>query len=648
MSRQNTTLRTRRNGLRAAALLAAATTVGLDTTARGDIVFANYTDEDTFAYIVQDMPDFDQIRSDLPGGGRCYCGPAATSDLLGYVATHGHHDVAPGIPFVSWHTSSSYRDISNLMTFIGLSTGTGPGPVADDIPCGVGTDALYQELVLRLGDRFTVRNSHRDPSRHYAPDTATIARRGTRDQAVGIALWGRWSGRFVDEIWMAETRRGGHFEAITRANAGGGVRKLGLRDPADDWVDTTQSTFATNWYDVTRRLAFMDGFLITLDQLNGVYTVGVDEDGDGTADFDEDRMRFLEGYLSISPKAGYTWDETTHSVVRLVPDSAIWSSVGVDRESMTMPGIPSRVAFGPSDLAIASIIDGKVVKSTRHSTPRNTHRTIELPGGPWPDAVDLAFDPQRRLHVVAGDRVATIDWDRGEFTHEFRLPGEGTSLAIENGIVHVLVPEMEMVVAIDRGPDGPLAVELPLPSDALVHADSTITMLPGGRLLLLTDGRVNPMQLTDTGFMRLWVPVPRDGDWELIAADDNDMLCLVDRNGDVEAYRFTPNGFERNADHPMEGIRTSRGLFGVAASTSNLTPELAAQAWIGSEDDFDDRAVEIDCPGDLNFDGRVDSADMGLLLGLWGEDDPLGDLDRTGIVDSADLGLLLSRFGQCP
>ena len=156
------------------------------------------------------------------------------------------------------------------------------------------------------------------------------------------------------------------------------------------------------------------------------------------------------------------------------------------------------------------------------------------------------------------------------------------------------------------------------------------------------------MQLTDTGFMRLWVPIPRDGDWELIAADDNDMLCMVDRNGDVEAYRFTPNGFARNAGHPMEGIRTSRGLFGVARSTSNLTPEFAAEAWIGSEDDFDDRAVEIDCPGDLNFDGRVDSADMGLLLGLWGEDDPRGDLDRTGVVDSADLGLLLSRFGQCP
>ena len=86
--------------------------------------------------------------------------------------------------------------------------------------------------------------------------------------------------------------------------------------------------------------------------------------------------------------------------------------------------------------------------------------------------------------------------------------------------------------------------------------------------------------------------------------------------------------------------------FTVAASTSNWTPE--AQAWIGSEDEFDDRAVEIDCPGDLNFDGKVDSGDIGLLLGDWGANQSIADLDRNGVVDSADMGLLLGYFGDCP
>lgn len=53
-------------------------------------------------------------------------------------------------------------------------------------------------------------------------------------------------------------------------------------------------------------------------------------------------------------------------------------------------------------------------------------------------------------------------------------------------------------------------------------------------------------------------------------------------------------------------------------------------------------------PADLNDDGIVDGADLGLLLGGWGlcPGDPcLGDLNLDGIVDGADLGLMLGQFG---
>ena len=64
--------------------------------------------------------------------------------------------------------------------------------------------------------------------------------------------------------------------------------------------------------------------------------------------------------------------------------------------------------------------------------------------------------------------------------------------------------------------------------------------------------------------------------------------------------------------------------------------------------DLDDRVVELDCPGDLDFDGRIDSADIGLMLGEWGASRSIADLDRNGTVDSGDLGLLLGAFGACP
>jgi len=59
------------------------------------------------------------------------------------------------------------------------------------------------------------------------------------------------------------------------------------------------------------------------------------------------------------------------------------------------------------------------------------------------------------------------------------------------------------------------------------------------------------------------------------------------------------------------------------------------------------------CPaaGDLNGDGCVDQADLGILLTDWnctGGDCP-GDCDDDGDTDQADLGVLLAHWGEgCP
>jgi hypothetical protein len=54
--------------------------------------------------------------------------------------------------------------------------------------------------------------------------------------------------------------------------------------------------------------------------------------------------------------------------------------------------------------------------------------------------------------------------------------------------------------------------------------------------------------------------------------------------------------------------------------------------------------VTIGSPADLNGDGAVDGADLGLLLGQWGGAGS-GDLNDDGVVDGADLGLLLGDWG---
>ena len=49
---------------------------------------------------------------------------------------------------------------------------------------------------------------------------------------------------------------------------------------------------------------------------------------------------------------------------------------------------------------------------------------------------------------------------------------------------------------------------------------------------------------------------------------------------------------------------------------------------------------------DLDDDGCVDSADLGIMLGAW--DTPAADLDGNGTTDSADIGMLLVAWSPCP
>ncbi len=49
-------------------------------------------------------------------------------------------------------------------------------------------------------------------------------------------------------------------------------------------------------------------------------------------------------------------------------------------------------------------------------------------------------------------------------------------------------------------------------------------------------------------------------------------------------------------------------------------------------------------PADLNADGQVNGADLGLVLAAWGSADAAADLDGDGTVNGSDLGLLLAAW----
>jgi PKD repeat protein len=96
------------------------------------------------------------------------------------------------------------------------------------------------------------------------------------------------------------------------------------------------------------------------------------------------------------------------------------------------------------------------------------------------------------------------------------------------------------------------------------------------------------------------------------------------------------------------------GLWNINEYRARLNPTQAATF----EDNVADGARDSDGDGhldwcevlrcDLNLDGYVDSADLGLILGAWGatSGSPFdGDVTLDGIVNGADLGMLLTNWG---
>jgi hypothetical protein len=48
--------------------------------------------------------------------------------------------------------------------------------------------------------------------------------------------------------------------------------------------------------------------------------------------------------------------------------------------------------------------------------------------------------------------------------------------------------------------------------------------------------------------------------------------------------------------------------------------------------------------GDLDGNGSIDGADLGILLSAFGTTEPSADLDGNGSVDGGDLGALLAAW----
>jgi hypothetical protein len=183
------------------------------------------------------MPDFDQIRTGLPGNGEYYCAPTACTNVMGYIADHGWPAMMGGVH--DWQSQSNFTFVTNEIIAMGNLMGcTASG--------GTGSIGKYNGLKAWMTQR--------------APGLFTVTQVFPGSNPLGFLMPALWYGELDDLQPVAfcygryrlvpggttYQRNIGHCVTLAGiTNAVSSQPTVYFRDPADDSTLATQSPFVT-------------------------------------------------------------------------------------------------------------------------------------------------------------------------------------------------------------------------------------------------------------------------------------------------------------------------------------------------------------------------------------------------------------------
>ena len=193
------------------------------------------------------FPDFDQKRSPafgvlgLPGNGGAHCVPTSAANRLAYLERYSNvNGVFDNID--NWDVPAGYNSVTVRIEVLGLMMGTTP----EDGTGGSGWhNGLTAWLASRTDGGFFVTTG--GASGTYAPSPLEFRDMIEFGGLVDIA-YGRYKAEYAagEGFACALYRDGGHVVTLRHVyNACGVYPELGLRNPADDATNSTQSVFFT-------------------------------------------------------------------------------------------------------------------------------------------------------------------------------------------------------------------------------------------------------------------------------------------------------------------------------------------------------------------------------------------------------------------
>ncbi|MCH2160731.1 MAG: hypothetical protein MK085_02540, partial [Phycisphaerales bacterium] len=510
---------------------------------------------------------------------------------------------------------------------------------------------IYTNLKSRICDKFCVKSEIRNVSSGSSVLFSDLAQEGD-DDSILMLLYGRYNWTNVGGTHRLDARTGGHFVTMSvLVSSDAGTRYVAVRDPADPRTDTVQEAFTNRFWDFDTRTVFAN------------YLTGgagpamlAEEMFNGTPSSSGGTMRMLDGYISITPRNCYSWDEYDDGVRVLTPTGPVWSG-----------SLPEELLeFGPQIIDVVPGPWGRNIYIRTSEGKILCYRLVDtdiieiMPpdlkspiAGIAVDAferISMLIDGDLRLYQLGrmdvplpipplgfnGTDLAWMEW-AGPHDGPWRMPMAAVLGGAERKLGIVKFPEDNI----------PTLATFPLPE----FVKETTRMVHGGfpaSFFMLTDGQVRRLIINQQGQVQeLPMQLPGVNQVDDLDIDDQGRLVIV-AEGQTKAFRQNKNlGWDPDPEHVFANLQVGR-RFLMPRSRSNWDPRQMIDPPNQAPDPMVSQLPsQRDCPGDLDVDRVVGGSDLGLMLAAWGEERSVADIDRNGLVDGADLGALLARWGQC-
>ena len=386
-------------------------------------IWGYWNDEEHFLYAITELPDFDQRRDPngdlglvgLPNGGRMYCAPTSATDIVAWIANHGHSGLDPGperwqdYTLRNWGPEAMERYQTITWTIGEMGDADHMATVPDG---GTGVEALHRGIsnYLRdnepsIGAAYAVQTtgvdggSWNDPG-ITIPDTATAAFQGLFG-AVMTMRWGHYDTAASSDGSPHDLigRSGGHIVAVQRIERVGPDTFITVSNPYAVDETFTQSDFGSQRYRVEWvTLDSPSGGLTTREVLMGVNRTFEDIVGGS--------VKMIDEFTFITPRRAFSVNDHADAWVmhHLEPDGA--GSFSVVSEEFPLPFGDRVVALSPSHdqrylaLLAADDVNGSA-ELLRHDLASGAWETViglEVPN-------DAAYTHKRTIVAAEDSKI---------------------------------------------------------------------------------------------------------------------------------------------------------------------------------------------------------------------------------------------------